>query len=433
MANQALIQGAYAAATKFSEAGDAFTTAFEGRMQQFSKATKEADAKREELFSLVDNIELDDLGNTPEMTSAIMLEAKNAQNEYFEKIKNTNPFDPELRLEANKASQKINQLQALSATHQAFIKDLQDNKDLLSKVNGPDAYQKAMEFANFSISKDADGNYNFKDKNGNVVSRKQLASYADDLIEVPVAMYNDLAATTAKLAGQPSFEALKPMLIAKINTALADPAYGNDFLFDSLGGSFNPLDKNDPAGGMRIAKYQGKTKQEILDLIPGKTQEEKIENLRKEVTDGYMKAFQESHRLLNPQKAVEAKTEKQSEGDKKREIEDYQNTLLKTQISTALNRIKEKQQDGKITPSEVTSLLQSIPNIQVIVDEDKDGKKSYSIVNTGSATSMNNPISIGSFDKAGWGTRAVKSIEDALNLSVEYRQGTKIPPHLRNK
>ena len=230
MANQALIQGAYAAAPKFSQAGDAFTAAFEGRMEQFSKVTKEADAKREELFSLVDNIELDDLGNTPEMTSAIMLEAKNAQNEYFEKIKNTNPFDPELRLEANKASQKINQLQALSATHQAFIKDLQDNKDLLSKVNGPDAYQKAMEFANFSISKDADGNYNFKDKNGNVVSRKQLASYADDLIEVPVAIYNDLAATTAKLAGQASFEGIKPMLIAKINNALSDKAYGNDFL-----------------------------------------------------------------------------------------------------------------------------------------------------------------------------------------------------------
>ena len=146
-----------------------------------------------------------------------------------------------------------------------------------------------------------------------------------------------------------------------------------------------------------------------------------------------MKAFEESHRLLNPQKAVEAKTEKQSEGDKKREIEDYQNTLLKTQIGTALNKIKEKQEDKGITPSEITKLLQSIPNIQVIVDEDKDGKKSYSIVNTASATSINNPISIGSFDKAGWGTRAIKSIEDALNLSVEYRQGTKVPPHLRNK
>ena len=32
---------------------------------------------------------------------------------------------------------------------------------------------------------------------------------------------------------------------------------------------------------------------------------------------------------------------------------------------------------------------------------------------------MNNPISIGSFDKAGWGTRAIKSIEDALNFNGE--------------
>lgn len=433
MANQALIQGAYAAAPKFSEAGDAFSSAFEGRMQQFNKATEEANAKREELFSLVDNIELDDLGNTPEMTAAIMAEAKNAQNEYFEKIKNTNPFNPELRLEANKASQKINQLQALSATHQAFIKDIQDNKDLLSKVNGPDAYKRAMDFASFSIEKDKDGNYNFKDKEGNIVTRKQLSEYQDNLLEVPVTIYNDLAATTAKLKGQPSFDGIKPMLIAKINTALADKAYGEDFLFDSLGGSSNPLDKSDVGGGMRIAKYAGKTKAEILALAPEGSEAQKIEFLRKEVTDGYMKAFEESHRLLNPQKAVEAKTEKQSEGDKKREIEDYQNTLLKTQIGTALNKIKEKQEDKGITPSEITKLLQSIPNIQVIVDEDKDGKKSYSIVNTASATSMNNPISIGSFDKAGWGTRAIKSIEDVLNLSVEYRQGTKVPPHLRNK
>ena len=432
MANQALIQGAAAAAPKFSGAGDAFSSAFEGRMEQFSKATKEADAKREELFSLVDNIELDDLGNTPEMTAAIMAEAKNAQNEYFEKIKNTNPFDPELRLEANKASQKINQLQALSATHQAFIKDLQDNKDLLSKVNGPDAYQKAMEFANFSISKDADGNYNFKDKNGNVVSRKQLASYADDLIEVPVAMYNDLAATTAKLAGQPSFEALKPMLIAKINTALADPAYGNDFLFDSLGGSFNPLDKNDPAGGMRIAKYQGKTKQEILDLIPGKTQEEKIENLRKEVTDGYMKAFQESHRLLNPKKAVEAQTEKKAEWEVTKETEENRNSLLGIEIGKALNKLKQKySDDGKVAHSDIVDILQAVPGIQVIVDTDKDGKKSYSLVNSNSSKSLDNPISI-SFDKPNWGVKATKAMEDALNLPIEYRQGTKIPLHKRN-
>jgi hypothetical protein len=313
MANQALIQGAYAAAPKFSEAGDAFSSAFEGRMQQFNKATEEANAKREELFSLVDNIELDDLGNTPEMTAAIMAEAKNAQNEYFEKIKNTNPFNPELRLEANKASQKINQLQALSATHQAFIKDIQDNKDLLSKVNGQDAYKRAMDFANFSIEKDKDGNYNFKDKEGNIVTRKQLAEYQDGLLEVPVTIYNDLAATTAKLKGIPSFEAITPMLIAKINTALSDKAYGEDFLFDSLGGSSNPLDKSDVGGGMRIAKYAGKTKQEILDLAPGKTKEEKIDFLRKEVTDGYMKAFEESHRLLNPEKAVEAKTGKAQE------------------------------------------------------------------------------------------------------------------------
>ena len=425
MANQALIQGAYDAASKFSGAGDAFAATFEGRMQQFNKAAKEADAKREELFSLVDNIELDDLGNTPEMTAAIMAEAKNAQNEYFEKIKNTNPFDPELRLEANKASQKINQLQALSATHQAFIKDLQDNKDLLSKVNGPDAYQQAMDFASFAIEKDKDGNYNFKDKNGNVVSRKQLAEYADNLIEVPVAIYNDLATTAARLAGQPNFEGVKSMLVSKLNTALLDKAYGNDFLFDSLGGTFNPLDKTDAAGGMRIAKYQGKTKQEILDLAPGKTQEEKIENLRKEVVNGYMGAFQESHRLLNPppaQKPVAA-----TDADKKRAIDNQKNRLLKTQLGAALNGIVEKQKSGKVYPSDLKKALEAIPNIRVAKDE-QTGE--LMIINTNAP--KQDPIVLEDINTPGWGTRAIKAVEDALNLSIEYRQGTKIPPHLRN-
>ena len=354
-----------------------------------------------------------------------MAEAKNAQNEYFEKIKNTNPFNPELRLEANKASQKINQLQALSATHQAFIKDLQDNKDLLSKVNGPDAYQQAMDFASFAIEKDKDGNYNFKDKNGNVVSRKQLAEYADNLIEVPVAIYNDLATTAARLAGQPNFEGVKSMLVSKLNTALLDKAYGNDFLFDSLGGTFNPLDKTDAAGGMRIAKYQGKTKQEILDLAPGKTQEEKIENLRKEVVNGYMGAFQESHRLLNPppaQKPVAA-----TDADKKRAIDNQKNRLLKTQLGAALNGIVEKQKSGKVYPSDLKKALEAIPNIRVAKDE-QTGE--LMIINTNAP--KQDPIVLEDINTPGWGTRAIKAVEDALNLSIEYRQGTKIPPHLRN-
>ena len=48
-----------------------------------------------------------------------------------------------------------------------------------------------------------------------------------------------------------------------------------------------------------------RTKAEILALAPEGSEAQKIEFLRKEVTDGYMKAFEESHRLLNPQKTVE--------------------------------------------------------------------------------------------------------------------------------
>jgi hypothetical protein len=435
MANQALIQGAYAAAPKFSGAGDAFSQAFEARTQQFNEATKIADAKREELFSLVDNIELDDLGNTPEMTAAIMAEAKNAQNEYYEKVKNTNPFDPELRLEANKSSQKINQLQSLAATHQAFIKDIQDNKDLLSKVNGPDAYKMAMDFANLSIQKDKDGNYNFKDKDGNIITRKQLAEYQDSMIEVPVSIYNDLAVTTAKLAGQPNFQALVPMLKAKLQTSLSDKAYGNDFLFDSLGGTFNPLDKTDSAGGMRIAKYQGKTKAEILDMAPGKTEDEKIENLRNEVVTGYLDAFKESHRLLNP--AAPKQTIAQTEGDRVRAIADARNRLLSNQLGITLNKLVEKQKTGKIYPQDIIKAISGIPNIQVVKDEEKDKngeiKTTYSIVNTGSSTSLDNPISLGDFSKPGWGTAAIQAVEDALQIPIEYRQSVKIPPHMRNK
>ena len=431
MANQALIQGAYAAAPKFSGAGDAFSQAFEARTQQFNEATKIADAKREELFSLVDNIELDDLGNTPEMTAAIMAEAKAAQNEYYEKVKNTNPFDPELRLEANKSSQKINQLQSLAATHQAFIKDIQDNKDLLSKVNGPDAYKMAMDFANLSIQKDKDGNYNFKDKDGNIITRKQLAEYQDNMIEVPVSIYNDLAATTAKLAGQPNFQALVPMLKAKLQTSLSDKAYGNDFLFDSLGGSFNPLDKTDPAGGMRIAKYQGKTKAEILDMAPGKTEAEKIENLKNEVVTGYLDAFKESHRLLNP--AAPKQTAEQTEGDKVRALEDERNKLAKTQLEITLNRLKnEYATERKIPHKTIISALNGLPNIRVISETDKDGKKTYSIVNTSSKASLDNPIYLGDFSQPNWGVEAIRAVEDALQLPIEYRSNVIIPPHKRS-
>ena len=437
MANQALIQGAYAAAPKFSGAGDAFSQAFEGRIQEFNEATKVANAKREELFSLVDNIELDDLGNTPEMTAAIMAEAKAAQNEYYEKVKNTNPFDPELRLEANKSSQKINQLQALAATHQAFIKDIQDNKDLLSRVNGPDAYNMAMDFANLSIQKDADGNYNFKDKNGNIVTRKQLAEYQDSMIEVPVGIYNDLAATTTKLAGVQNFESVVPMLKSKLETSLLDRAYGDDFLFDSLGGTFNPLDKEDPAGGMRIAKYQGKTKAEILDMAPGKNEAEKIQNLRNEVVNGYLGAFKESHRLLNPPIPQKANVTNPTEGDKKRAIDAQRDRLLSNQISITLNKIVEKQKTGKVYPKDVVTALNAIPGVRVMEEEiegaDGKKKKAYSVVDTSSSTSLKNPVYLGDFSEAGWGTRAIEAVEDALQVPIEYRQNVKIPPHMRNK
>lgn len=332
MANQALIQGAYTSAPKFSEAGDAFSSAFEGRMQQFNKATEEANAKREELFSLVDNIELDDLGNTPEMTAAIMAEAKNAQNEYFEKIKNTNPFDPELRLEAVKTSQKINQLQALSATHQAFIQDVQSNKRMLSTTNGAEAYDRLKEYTNLSISKDKEGNYVYKDSKGNIIPRKELAAYNDSLIEVPTAIYSKLTDTAQNLIkpGR-SFESIAPSLRQMLNSYLDDPSYGNDFLYDSLGGKSDPYDTSDLAPGLRIAKYPGETKESI-------SKKGDISFLREQVIDGYMKAFKLVHQSAQPVQKNEATVSdiNRAEKNKTRQgvisnvLSDFSNALTKT-------------------------------------------------------------------------------------------------------
>ena len=332
MANQALIQGAAAAAPKFSQAGDAFSSAFEGRMQQFSKATKEADAKREELFSLVDNIELDDLGNTPEMTAAIMAEAKNAQNEYFEKIKNTNPFDPELRLEANKASQKINQLQALSATHQAFIQDVQSNKKMLSSTNGSETYERLKGYTNLSISKDKDGNYAYKDANGNIISRKELAAYSDSLIEVPTVIYSKLTDTAEKLIKPgKSFESIAPSLRQMLNAYLDDPSYGDDFLYDSLGGKSDPYDTSDLAPGLRIAKYAGETKESI-------SKKGDVNFLREQVVNGYMEAFKLVHKSAQPVQKNEATVSEINKAEKNKTrqgainsvITDFENATINT-------------------------------------------------------------------------------------------------------
>lgn len=332
MANQALIQGAYTSAPKFSEAGDAFSSAFEGRMQQFNKATEEANAKREELFSLVDNIELDDLGNTPEMTAAIMAEAKNAQNEYFEKIKNTNPFDPELRLEAVKTSQKINQLQALSATHQAFIQDVQSNKRMLSTTNGAEAYDKLKDYTNLSISKDKEGNYVYKDSKGNIISRKELATYNDSLIEVPTAIYSKLTDTAQNLIKPgKSFESIAPSLRQMLNSYLNDPSYGDDFLYDSLGGKSDPYDTSDLAPGLRIAKYPGETKESI-------SKKGDINFLKEQVVEGYMKAFKLVHQSAQPIQKNEATVSEinRAEKNKTREgiignvLSDFSNALTKT-------------------------------------------------------------------------------------------------------
>ena len=52
------------------------------------------------------------------------------------------------------------------------------------------------------------------------------------------------------------------------------------------------------------------------------------------------------------------------------------------------------------------------------------------VINT--AAPKQDPIVLGSMSEPGWGTRAIKAVEDALNVPIEYRQGTKIPPHMRN-
>lgn len=303
MANQtptqdALIKGAYAAAPKFSNAGSAFASAFEARNQQFEKATKEADAKREELFSLVDNIELDDLGNTPEMTMSIMEKAKDLQNSFFDKVKNTNPFDPTLRLEAAKVSQKINKLQAYSETYKAFIQDFQANKAKASSTNGKDKYQELEDYLSFSLVEDETGDFKYKTKSGKLVSRKELSSYADNLLEVPLTIYKDIADTADRLDGKKPFSVIEGGLRTKLQMYLEDPKYGDDFLFDSLGGKFNPMDANNLGGGFRLAQYQGASKEDILRMAKGDTYEEKINFLKNQVINGYIDAFKKTHLTL---------------------------------------------------------------------------------------------------------------------------------------
>lgn len=337
-ANQALIQGAYAAAPKFSEAGDAFSSAFEGRLQQFNQATEKANAKRDELRALYNTKPIDDLGNTYELSKSASDYFKNKQNEIFDLIKKSNPEDPAVRQAILDANKEVNIAATNVGVWQAATKDLAVSEPNFSKTNDEADLERLKQYFNLKLGKGKNGEPALIDESGNVVSTQELATYPERIIEVPVSIYNSITDTAGKLLKPGgAWPSIEPQLKQMLYAHLRDEAYKDDFLYDSLGGESNPYDKNDPASGVRVSAYKGMTKsamraaaaQEIKNNTGKDASENEITSfLQEKLVNGYMRAFKNIHNTVNVPKETKLTQEEINRAEKNKTGEQVVRTMI---------------------------------------------------------------------------------------------------------
>ena len=324
MANQALIQAVSEANPKFSPAGEVFSETFEYRINQYSKAAKESSEKWDEVVSLAKKPKIDALGNTPEMTKSMYNLYSSERNNFLSEAKNLSPYDPKLKDLVLNYSQLVTDGEVATATHKQFFDYI--SKANLSSVNDKSTADLVERYMKIGIGTDENNQIVYKDENG-IVPMRELASIQDQIIEVPEVIYNKMtrAADGLLLAKQP-FELIKSRLEYMIGSYMDDKAYGEDFIFDSLGGDVTPynLSADQPSGNFRLGKYKGMTKSEILDVAKKQVGDDlnaQMEFLKKEVLSGYMTAFKGVHSMANPPKETKPtqteinKAEKAKTGD----------------------------------------------------------------------------------------------------------------------
>ena len=309
MANQALINAVNEANPKFSPAGEAFSRAFEYRINQYTQAAKESSEKWDEIVSSAKKPKIDALGNTPEMTKSMYNFYSEGKNKFYSEAKNLSPYDPKLKELVLNYSQSVTDGEVAAATHQQFFKYLSEAK--LSSVNDKETADLADRYMKLGIGMDENGQIAYKDANG-IVPIQELASIQDKIIEVPDVIYRKLTTTAdSLLSSKAPFGAIEQRLKYMIGDYMSDKAYGEDFIFDSLGGEVTPYDlsADEPAGNFRLGKYRGMTKNEILAEAGkqvGKDPEAQMDFLKNEVLNGYMTAFKGVHAMANPPKKEEA-------------------------------------------------------------------------------------------------------------------------------
>jgi hypothetical protein len=312
MANQALIQAVREANPRFSEAGNAFTSAFQGGIDQFNKTKKELDeanAKADEakanLIKQLSSININEKGLPAAFAKKAVELTADMKGDLANKAVNSNPYSLENQLNISDASETVNDIQRLGLGVADALGELAENVDQLSDVNDEEEYNNLSRYGNLTPAFDKDNKVILVDKDNNPVAVEEVINYGKRVIEIPFTIYKDIAESTGKLIRtEESFAAIKPELEQKIINALNDPDDGINFIFDSLGGKFSPYNRKDPAGGARLAKYQGLKRKNIEDVARkalGENASDKqvLDYLKGEVLNGYMGAFESVHSVTH--------------------------------------------------------------------------------------------------------------------------------------
>jgi hypothetical protein len=332
-ADKTLVQGAAMAAPKFVDVAGAFNKNFKSTLGDITKATNEANAKRNELINSLDFIKVDENGNTIPMSESQLAIAKQIRQDVLNDINSGDPFSPKRAESISKAKLSIQETASLANVHKQVLADMQSAKSELSSANDLDAIKKLNDIKDAKMEKDPKtGELKFN-VGGVLKSAQELAAYPDDVIEVPaVPMKNVnevLANSTEKFKtvdpNNPSkyaFDAMhaKPFIEGKIQEQLNDPAYGNDFRYHTLSSGDSMYIKSDN----KFAKlFRGKTKSQIDSIakvqllksgqIGSNTSEEDIAvKVEEFLNDTVKNAYVEGFMKMQPNATLQPKPEKQT-------------------------------------------------------------------------------------------------------------------------
>ena len=314
-ADKTLVQGAAMAAPKFVDVAGAFNKNFESTLGDITKATNEANAKRNELINSLDFIKVDENGNTIPMSESQLAIAKQIRQDVLNDINSGDPFSPKRAESISKAKLSIQETANMANVHKEVLADMQSAKSELSSANDLDAIKLLNDIKDAKMEKDPKtGELKFN-VGGVLKSAQELAAYPNNIIEkpvVPMATVNaTLAAATEKSKtvdpNDPSKYAYNvihamPLIKGSIQEQLNGP-YGTDFRMHVLSTGDSMYIKSDNS---IASKYQGKTKSEIegkaLDQLieSGKitsatTKEQKdrlvTEFLNEEIQNAYVEGF----------------------------------------------------------------------------------------------------------------------------------------------